>query len=89
MLQQSITMFDQHSSNQLQNMQDVEYMEYFVHLGKVVSLSLSADKQSLVSSAEDGSIFISSIKEMCNKIDMNLNVSLLATSQSQQHQELL
>jgi WD40 repeat protein len=57
-------------------------MEYQVHLGRIVSLSLSADKQSLVSASEDGTIYVHSIKEMCNGIDMNLNVSLLATSTS-------
>ena len=57
-------------------------MEYHVHLGRVVSLSLSADKQSLVSASEDGTLYVLSIKEMCNGIDMNLNVSLLAASSS-------
>lgn len=58
-------------------------MEYFVHIGKIVSLQISADKQSLISSADDGSFYISSIKEMCNGVDMNLNVSLLGASNSQ------
>lgn len=53
-----------------------------MHLGRVVSLSLSADKQSLVSASEDGTLYVLSIKEMCNGIDMNLNVSLLAASSS-------
>lgn len=59
-------------------------MEYFVHLGKVTNLQLSADKHSLISSSEDGSVFISSIKEMCNGIDMNLNFNLLGASSTQQ-----
>jgi len=64
-------------------------MEYFVHLNKVINLQLSADKQSLVSCSEDGTIFIQSIKEMCNGVDMNLNVSLIAASSSAEHQEIL
>mmetsp|Transcript_12726 Transcript_12726/g.12577 ORF Transcript_12726/g.12577 Transcript_12726/m.12577 type:complete len:309 (-) Transcript_12726:1464-2390(-) len=77
---------EQMHSSQM-NFQDIQYefMEYYVHLGKITNLQLSSDKQSLISSSDDGSIFIQSIKEMCNGIDMNLNVSLLATSQSQAH----
>lgn len=51
-----------------------------MHLSKVINLELSADKQSIISCSEDGTLFIQSIKEMCNGIDMNLNISLLATS---------
>ena len=59
----------------------VEYIEYPVHKGRVSRLVLSADKQSLLSaSAEGGALYSHSIKEMCNNIDMNLNVTLLASS---------
>jgi WD40 repeat protein len=64
---------------------EYEYMEYHAHSGRVVNISLSADRQSIVSAAEDGTIFVQSIKEMCNGIDMNLNVTLMATSSSVQH----
>ena len=74
------------SSSQFANFEyQCDFMEYYIHVGKVVNLSLSADKQSLVSCSEDGTVYISSIKEICNGIDMNLNVSLLAVSTSQQH----
>lgn len=69
----------------MQSEYQCDYMEYFVHLGKIVNLSLSADKQNLVSAAEDGTIYIQSIKEMCNGVDMNLNVSLIAASSSIHH----
>lgn len=58
-------------------------MEYFVHLGKINNLQLSADKRSLISSSEDGSIFITNIKEMCNGIDMDLNFNLLGANNTQ------
>jgi len=54
--------------------QQIEFMEYFAHLGKVVSLEYSADRQSVISCGADGSIFVQSIKEMCNGVDMNLAI---------------
>jgi hypothetical protein len=64
-----------------------DFMEYPVHLSKIVSLSLSADRTSIVSCSEDGSVFIVGIKEMVNGIDMNLNVNMMAANTALQNQD--
>jgi hypothetical protein len=43
---------------------------------------LSSDKLNLVSCGEDGSIYVSSIKEMMNGFDVNMNVTLLGGGNS-------
>ena len=62
-------------------------MEYHIHIGKIVGMSISSDQQNLVTCSEDGSIFQSSIKEICNGVDMSLNITLIGNSQ--QNQEAL
>ena len=51
-----------------------EYMEYSVHSGRVVSLQLSADKQSVVSCAVDGTVYVLAVKEVSGS-NLELEVS--------------
>ena len=59
-------------------------MEYQCHLGPVTNLALSSDRQSLLSTSEDGTLFVLSIREMCNGFDLNVgltNTTAAATAQ--------
>ena len=49
-----------------------EYIETKVHNSKITSLCVSDDLEFLYSSAEDGSIFISSISAVSNDVPLEL-----------------
>lgn len=47
-------------------------------------MEYSADRQAIISASEDGTVFVQSLKEISNGIDMNLNLALLGSTGGEQ-----